>query len=212
MFVLTLAPAVVFAGGPDVYPLMAGQHIEVGTVTVSDNGTDLTVEYAISPESILEGWVIVKAHMYADVKAPKKGAPGRFPFHSESMQETSYTFTVPLADMGVGSGDELYVAAHAEVKRLQVIGETEEVIGYLDEETGEIFAEQSYETVCPTLEEIAAALPESFTIRVVGDGAGYYDAQISGAGDLDGTYDWYCIDEGHRISANKRERPGYVFS
>ena len=68
----------------DEYPLMAGQNIEVGTVTVSDDGTDLTVKYAISPQSILEGWVIVKAHMYADIKKPKKGAPGRFPFHSGS--------------------------------------------------------------------------------------------------------------------------------
>jgi len=192
-----------FADDPLEYPLMAGKHIEVGTVRVSDDGTDLTVEYAISPQSILEGWVIVKAHMYADVKEPKKGAPGRFPFHSPRIQETKLTFTVPLADLGVTSGDELHVAAHAVVKRFDTVGDTDEVIGYLDEETGEIFAEQGYETVCPTLEEIAAALPESFTIRIVGDGDGYYDVEISGAGDLDGTYDWYCIDETHSIRPNR---------
>jgi hypothetical protein len=189
-FVLTLVPATAFAGGPDIYPLMAGQNIDVGTVTVSDDGTDLTVAYEITEE----GWFIVQAHMYAGVKAPKKGAPGQFPFHSGPVHDTSFTFKVPLTDLGVASGDELNVAAHA------VVNNEFNTIGYMDAE-GVIHDEPGAD--CPTLEEIAAALPESFTIRVVGDGAGYYDVQISGAGDLDGTYDWYCIDEGHNISANK---------
>ncbi len=159
-------------------------------MTVPDNGTNLTVKYDIT----LDGWWIVQAHLYAGEKAPKKAAPGRFPFHSGPVHDTSYTFSVPLADLGVSSGDELFVAAHA------VVNNENNIAGYVDAE-GNRQAEPS-EPVCPTLQDITTALPEGFTIRVVGDGAGYYDVIISGAGDLDGTYDWYCIDETHTIDAN----------
>jgi len=211
IFALTLLVALpVGAATADaVYPLMAGQNIEVGTVTVSDDGTDLTVQYNISTASITDGWVIVQVHMYADVNEPKKGAPGRFPFHSGPIDDTSFTFTVPLADLDVTSGAELYVAAHAEVNKSEVTGETEDVIGYLDEETGEIFAEQGYETVCPTLDEIAAALPVYTKMRIFGDGSGYYDVNVDLDGDgtyaADGSerFDWYCIDKTHGIRANR---------
>jgi hypothetical protein len=187
--------AISSAHASDTYPLMAGQHIEVGSVTVSDDGINLTVEYNID----VDGWYILKTHMYADVKKPKKGAPGRFPFHSGAIHDTSFTFTVPLEDLGVASGDELYVAAHAEVNN------ESNIIGYLDEATDATFAEQAYETVCPTLGDIAAALPEYTRMNIDPDGAGYYDVRIDLNGDgayaTDGseTFDWYCIDKTHNI-------------
>ena len=74
-----------FAGEAVTYDLMAGQNIKVGTVTVSDDGTDLSVNYEITED----GWFIVQAHLYAGKKAPKNGAPGRFPFDSGPVHDTS---------------------------------------------------------------------------------------------------------------------------
>jgi hypothetical protein len=190
------------------YTLKAGQHTEVGTVTISRDGTDLFVDYKLNTLSIMEGWLIVQAHMYADTVPPKKGAPGRFPFHSGPISATEFGFSVDSSYLG-DTGD-LYVAAHAELVRSEVIGvDSEKVIGFIDSDSGLIYNEQGFETVCPTLEEIAAALPVYTKMRLFGDGVGYYDVKV----DLDGngtyatdgseSFDWYCIDKTHNISANR---------
>jgi hypothetical protein len=262
-FVLTLAPAAVFAGGPDVYPLMAGQNIEVGTVTVSDDGTDLTVHYGITEA----GWFIVQAHMYADVKAPKNGAPGRFPFDSGPVHGTSFTFTVPLADLGVASGDELFIAAHAVVNNefntigymdaegvihdapgFDIVGYVDnegvvhpepgfdivgyidnegvvhpesglDIVGYIDNEgvvhpeqgsdivgytdsNGVFHEEPGFDTDCPTLADIEAALPNTVFQTWTQAGEGYFQTTISGGTNLDGTYTSWCIDHDHRAVRN----------
>lgn len=189
MIASVLPAGTVFAGEAVTYDLMAGQGIDVGSVTVEDDGTNLIVTYNID----VEGWHIIQAHLYAGDKAPKKAAPGSFPFKSGPIHATSYTFTVPLAEMGVESGDELFIATHA------LVNNENNILGYMDAE-GNMYAEQAFETVCPTLGDIAAALPEYFTMNLEGDGAGYYNVNF----DLDGdgvreNYDWYCIDHTHSI-------------
>lgn len=192
LFVLALMVAMlpvgtVFAGEAVTFDLMAGQNIDVGSVTVSDDGANLTVLYTID----VEGWYIVQAHLYADTKAPKNGAPGRFPFNSGPLHDTSFAFTVPLADLGVESGDELYIAAHA------VVNNEFNTLGYMDSE-GVMHDEPGFD--CPSMEEVAAALPGSVNMVVSYPGAAsYLDVTISGGTALDGTYANWCIDATHLI-------------
>lgn len=203
LFVFTLAilMASMYIGAPlatehNVYPLMAGQSMEVGTVTISENDGSLTVTYDITEP----GWVIIKAHLYVDTEAPKKGAPGQFPFHSESVHVTSYTFDIPLSEFGAGSINELYIAAHAEVNNENnIIGYDENIIIGYDENT--IIG---YD--CPTLEEIAAALPESAQLKAINypNADSYFDVQLTGGTSLDGTYDAFCIDKTHTIYLNSQ--------
>ncbi len=100
--------------------------------------------------------------------------------------------------MGVtaNNADDLIVAFHANVQNLN------DIIGYIDS-SGNTQAEPGAD--CPTLDDIAAALPEYTTIQLFGDGAGYYDVRIDLNGDgvraTDGSesFDWYCIDKTHNI-------------
>jgi len=186
--IASMLPAgTVFAGEAVTYELIAGQSVDVGSVTVSDDGTNLIVEYNID----VDGWFIVKAHLYADKKAPKKAAPGNFPFHSEPIHATSYTFTIPLAELGVESGEDLFIATHA------LVNNENNILGYMDAE-GNMYAEQAFETVCPTLGDIAAALPELPTGVTVQYSNGLFTFIVE-EGPLAGTYTGYCIDNGHYI-------------
>jgi hypothetical protein len=91
----------------------------VGKVIVDNDDTNLYVTYEITDLN----WVITEMHLYVDTKAPKKAAPGRFPYsHQETV--TEYTFSIPLVDLGVASGDDLVVAAHAVVESALLHGVT----------------------------------------------------------------------------------------
>ena len=195
------------------YPLIAGQVTEVGTLSVSNDGTNLTVEFNIdgflTPD---DNYNLLKTAVYASTKAPTKGAvatgsPGQFPFqHFPLDNPKSDTFVIPLSDIKADPGDKIYVAAHANVENLNNIVDYDETmtIGYTDI-NGDPQAEPGYDTVCPTLDEIAEALPVSTLIQIFNDGSGYYDVKIdingNGAFATDGTesFDWYCIDHTHSI-------------
>ena len=82
------------AGTTVVEPLMAGQNTQVGTVTISDDGTSLTVEYDITED----GWFLSTTHVYVGLKAPAKSAPGQFPYKHEGVYDTTDTFVVPIVD------------------------------------------------------------------------------------------------------------------
>lgn len=78
------------------YPLMAGQHLEVGVVKAEADGDgNVVVTYAIDTENH-PGLVLTEVHLsVGDV--PKKSAPGRFPYHAEfdtSDGVTEYSITV----------------------------------------------------------------------------------------------------------------------
>ncbi len=116
--------------------LMAGQHIDAGTVTASSDGQFLTVTYQTSG-----GWVITETHLAvatspADI--PQKNGnpiPGKFPYKAEhSPPVTEYTLLIDLEDIGWppppgDPGDPammLCVAAHAVVVQLDADGEVVE--------------------------------------------------------------------------------------
>ena len=102
--------------------LYAGQDIPVGTVNVSNDGTNLYVTY-----NTIDGWVMTETHLAVadsldDIPQTKKGnpIPGQFPYKHEDLGYTaSDPYIIPLSeiDVGVGAEDILYIAAHAKVIR-----------------------------------------------------------------------------------------------
>jgi len=89
------------AGSPVTVPLYAGQHYLVGNVVVSDAGGYLTVQYNVTEP----GWTLGETHVYVGLTAPKKSAPGQFPYKAGE----------PVA---VTAGKTYFIAAHAEVYKL----------------------------------------------------------------------------------------------
>ena len=98
-------------GESKVVTLTAGQHIDVGTVTVSNDETNLYVVYETTGN-----WVITETHLYVGTEAgiPLNGGGnpkiGHFPYHGND----DSPFTIPLA----GLGDEFVIVAHAVVKKV----------------------------------------------------------------------------------------------
>lgn len=93
--------------------LVAGKTINMGTVTFAIDGEDLVVTY-----STAGGWELTETHLYLGATPPTKGNPGKFPYKHEDLGAvTSDQYVIPLADLGVGCGDTLYMAAHAVVQK-----------------------------------------------------------------------------------------------
>lgn len=119
--------------GPAVWKLTAGQTIEVGTVTVDNDETNLYVTYDLTYPGATFGTL----HMWAGNDLanlprattggpnPQPGAPipGQFPYkytNDPNWTLTSHTFTVPLDVLGIQDLTNacpltLYVVTHAEV-------------------------------------------------------------------------------------------------
>jgi len=102
--------------------LYAGQNIDVGTVSVWNDGVELHVTY-----NTTGGWVMTETHLaVADslvgIPHTKKGnpIPGKFPYKHEDLgyiTSDPYIITLSEIDGGVGADDILYIAAHAKVIR-----------------------------------------------------------------------------------------------
>ena len=86
--------------------LYADQDIDVGTLTVAVSGTNLVVTY-----NITSPWVLGETHLYVGTAAPKKSAPGQFPYGPEDA--VGGVYTIDLTDFTVPT--TLYIAAQAEV-------------------------------------------------------------------------------------------------
>lgn len=106
---------------PTVTDLIAGQHINVGTVTAWDDGAYLYVKY-----STKDGWVLTETHLAVatsldGIPQTKKGnpIPGKFPYSEEHYPPvTVFTYKIDMGEVGFGVGDTLYIAAHAVVFNL----------------------------------------------------------------------------------------------
>ena len=125
--VYLLAPAACYSQAepleplePLVVPLIAGQHINVGTVSVTNTETEILVTYQTTGD-----WVIKETHLdvelsYSGLDTTKKGnpIPGKFTYKtSHSIPVTEVSFTIENFGWTVGS--ELYIAAHAVVTSSQ---------------------------------------------------------------------------------------------
>lgn len=120
-FALLVLPTVAFAD-PVTVDLVAGQHINVGTVTVSNDAFSLSVEYMITDPD----WCLTETHVHvAESLAgiPQRNGnppPGQFDHQMEHDCVPGYLYNI-LLDWA--PDDELYIAAHAAVQKVEVIEE-----------------------------------------------------------------------------------------
>ena len=116
-----MSPAVCYSQiEPLVVPLLAGQHIDVGTVTVTNTETEILVTYQTKGD-----WLIKETHLdveltYSGLNTTKKGnpIPGKFTYkttHKSPVTEVSFT----IENFGWSVDSELYIAAHAVVTSSQ---------------------------------------------------------------------------------------------
>jgi len=120
-------------GAPEVVALIAGQHIDAGTVTVMNDGQEVTVEFRTSGD-----WYMSEVHLHiglslGDIPQNRSGNPqiGRFAYKETLSPASQYhEFTVDLGENGWVPGTELYIAAHA-------------VVGKLDAGSGNLYATET---------------------------------------------------------------------
>lgn len=108
-------------GTPLISSILAGQHINIGDVTVFNNDHELGIEV-----TILEDWYAVESHLHIalnpeDFPMTKKGNPqiGQFDYKNEyapGVQEISYSFT--LNELGLEEGDLVFIALHLSVEKI----------------------------------------------------------------------------------------------
>ena len=118
-------------GDPFITPIFAGQTINVGTLTVGNDETNLYVSYQLTGN-----WLIQETHLYVgpcdQIPLNNAGNPqfGHFPYSSTNNPPTNLVeFTIPLADL-----DDCYcIVAHAVVVNT-ITGQTETAIGFGDKE------------------------------------------------------------------------------
>ena len=127
----------------DVFALMAGQDINVGTVSVADDGTILTVTFTITSS---DGWEMTATHLgvrtdnYDGIKVKPNGnvSPGKFTAGAgktgveHDPPETTYTYNIPLISLFPTSGlpdvsFNVDVAAHADLRLWENAGLDEEI-------------------------------------------------------------------------------------
>lgn len=112
--------AIAEACSVQAYTLYAGQTTNVGTLDVTNDGTNLYVTF-----SLIDGWLASEMQLWcgSDVSnVPVSGGgapiPGQFPYKAAFDEGTdSYTFTIPLADLNLDMnsmcGVNMYIFAHA---------------------------------------------------------------------------------------------------
>jgi len=100
-----------------VKTLYAGQHIEVGTVTVSSDIDNLTIKYETT-----DNWTLKNTHLHVAASyenIPKTNShnpiPGQFDYKSENLPcgTMNLTYVVPISNENI----TLFIAAHADVSK-----------------------------------------------------------------------------------------------
>lgn len=109
------------ACAPTVVSLMAGQHHNAGTVTVTNDYTYVYVTYSTTGD-----WVLSQTHLYVGdcslIPVNNAGNPriGHFPYSGSHANLKNYTYRIPLSALPNGCG---CIAAHAVVKKLNASGQ-----------------------------------------------------------------------------------------
>ncbi len=106
---------------PTVTTLIAGQTMDAGNVTVSNDANFIYVTY-----NTANGYVLDQTHLFVGecalipVNRPGNPIPGQFPYASSHSNVTSYTYQIPV--MAIPFGSCGCIAAHAVVKKLNAAG------------------------------------------------------------------------------------------
>lgn len=115
-----------------VTSLIAGQTIDIGTVTVRIEDNILFVDYATEGGWVLAASQLAVAATLEEIPVTRSGNPkvGHFPFkETHDPVVTDYTYSVDLEAWDLREADELYFAAHADVQLLSKGGEVLEEEG-----------------------------------------------------------------------------------
>lgn len=106
---------------PEISPLIAGQNILVGEVSIWNDDENLYVKYQTNPP-----WYMTETHLYVSKTLPSSAIkPGKFPYkHKDLNSVLEDTYTILLSELGVASGDSVYIMAHADVVNI-VTGDSE---------------------------------------------------------------------------------------
>jgi hypothetical protein len=131
LLVTWAVPAEAQCGSPLVTTLFAGQTLDAGRVTVSNDAINIHVRYTLN-----EPWEMSDAHLALatsldGIPQTKKGnpIPGHFAYSVVFNPEvTDYTFTIPRGSFL--PGQTLYIAAHAIVQAPASSGGTQTGWGY----------------------------------------------------------------------------------
>lgn len=179
--------------GPTQVRLLAGQHMEVGSVTVTNNDDFLYVTY--STEGF--GWTITETHLHIGndkedfpfAGRTSNPVPGNFDYTGNHDFLTEVTYTVEKEKLPELQANGLfYIAAHAVVNG----GSTEDI------------------------DSFAEVLPDSATVSVLYPQAGgqayFPGVYISNGSSLDGTYVGWCVETEFPISQDPAEYEAKVFS
>lgn len=98
--------------GPLTVDLLAGQHILVGSVTVTNTYDQICVTYEVD-----EPWLIYETHLWIGDTEPKGGL-GTYPYGDDELDGVaSWAICVDFAVLDVAIDDCLYIAAHAVVAK-----------------------------------------------------------------------------------------------
>lgn len=118
-------PGKIVPGGggctPTTVGLIAGQTIDAGTVTVTNDNDFIYVTYETA-----NGYTLTQTHLYVGdcalipVNSQGNPIPGHFPYSSTHNNITTYTYQVPIAAISAGSCG--CIAAHAVVVKLDENG------------------------------------------------------------------------------------------
>ncbi len=107
---------------PVVQDLIAGQHFDVGDVTISNTGDTLRIDVELSARAVHHRHATIYAvHIYAGFGPPPTNhggnvAPGQFPYKTDYPNgTTAHTELIALSDFGAECGDTIQIAVHAEV-------------------------------------------------------------------------------------------------
>lgn len=92
------------------YTLWAGKTNDAGTVEITNDGSNIYVNYKTNETADL-GEVHVYVWDKLDDIPDKRPAPGKAPYTAEDINADSYTVTIPMES--INCGDELYISTHA---------------------------------------------------------------------------------------------------
>jgi hypothetical protein len=122
-----------YCGTPDVVTLWAGQTIDAGTVTVSNDEFNLYVTFTTANDWLLSETHLHVADSLAEVPQTKKGNPkiGNFAYQTtHDPYATEHTYTIAKDNLSLDDNNSVVVAAHASVVQVDSSGNV------IDQETG----------------------------------------------------------------------------
>lgn len=107
---------------PTTVQLTAGQYINAGSVTVTNDASFIYVTYTTA-----NGYLLTQTHLYVGdcatipVNNPGNPIPGQFPYNSNHAYLNTFTYQIPISAIPAGGCG--CIAAHAVVVKLNSSGQ-----------------------------------------------------------------------------------------